>query len=351
MTQAHGYAALAAKADLVPFRFERRELGEHDVRMEILYCGICHSDLFFVDNDWGISLFPMVPGHEIVGRVSAVGAKVSKFALGDIAAIGCIVDSCRHCEPCAQQMENMCVEHPTPTYSGYERDGRLMTFGGYSDCYIADESYMVRVPDSLDPARAAPLLCAGITTYSPLRHWKVGPGQKVGIVGIGGLGHVAIKLAVAMGANVVGLTTSPSKADEIRRLGASDVIVSSDAEQMAAHAGTFDFILNTVSVAQPLDPYTALLRWDGTLCLVGAPAEPLSFNAFSIISGRKSISGSPIGGIAETQEMLDFCGATGVMADIELVAMTEINSVYDRLRRGDVKYRFVIDLATLPVPV
>lgn len=350
MTKSHGYAALEAKASLIPFEFERRELGPNDVRMEILYCGICHSDLFFVDNDWGISLYPMVPGHEIVGRVSAVGDKVTKFATGDMAAIGCIVDSCRQCSPCRHDQEQMCVESATPTYAGYERDGRLMTFGGYSNCYVADEAYVLRVPEALDPARAAPLLCAGITTYSPLRHWKVGPGMRVGVVGIGGLGHVAIKLAAAMGAEVVGLTTSPSKADEIRRLGASDVIVSTDAEQMAANADSLDFILNTVSVAQPLDGYLALLRRDGTLCMVGAPAEAMSFNAFSLIGGRKSIAGSPIGGILETQEMLDFCAEHDVQADIEMVSMTDINAVYERVRRSDVKYRFVIDLATLPVP-
>lgn len=347
MTKAHGYAALNAKAELTPFDFDRREMRERDVRIEILHCGICHSDLFFVDNDWGMSLYPMVPGHEIVGRVTDVGRAVTKFAVGDMAAIGCIVDSCRHCEPCGAGNEHMCVEHPTPTYSGHEREGGLMTFGGYSDCYVADEAYMLRVPDGLDPAGAAPLLCAGITTYSPLRHWHVGPGKKVGIIGIGGLGHVAIKLAAAMGAEVVALTTSAGKVDEVKRLGAQSAIISSDPDQMAAATGSLDFLLDTVSVAHALDPYLALLKQDATLCLVGAPADAMTFNAFSLIAGRKSVAGSPIGGIHETQEMLDFCGQHNVTADIERIAIQDINTAYERLRRGDVKYRFVIDMATL----
>ena len=348
MVQSHGYAALEAKAALVPFSFERRDPRPHDVVMDILYTGICHSDLFQVDNDWGHSIFPMVPGHEIVGRVTAVGEAVTRFKVGDTAGIGCIVDSCRHCDPCTRDLENMCLEYPTPTYSGWERDGARMTFGGYSNNYVADEAYVVRVPDALDPAGAAPLLCAGITTYSPLRHWKIGPGSKVGIVGLGGLGHVAIKLARAMGAEVMVFTTSPRKIEDAKALGAHAVIVSTDAEQMATVAGALDFILDTVSAEHDLNAYLALLRIDGTLCLVGAPAEPLPVGAFSLIMGRKSLAGSPIGGIAETQEMLDFCGAHGITADIELIAMTDVNTAYERLHRSDVKYRFVIDMGTLP---
>lgn len=347
MVKSHGFAALEAKATLGPFHFERREPGPKDVVMDVTHCGICHSDLFFVDNDWGFSVYPMVPGHEVVGRVTSVGAEVTKFKVGDMAAIGCIVDSCRQCEPCTHDLENMCVEHPTPTYSGFERDGVTPTFGGYSNNYVCDEDYMVRVPDNLDPAGAAPLLCAGITTYSPLRHWKVGPGTKVGIMGLGGLGHVAIKLAVAMGADVTVFTTSPKKIDDAKALGAHDVVVSSDADQMTAQAGKFDFILDTISAQHALDPFVALLRRDGTLCLVGAPAEPVSVYAFSLIMGRKNVSGSPIGGMAETQEMLDFCGKHNITADIELIAMKDVNAAYERLHRSDVKYRFVIDMATL----
>ena len=348
MAHSHGYAALSAKATLTPFSFERRDPGPHDVTMDILFCGICHSDLFFVNNDWGFSVFPMVPGHEIVGRVTSVGAAVSKFKVGDTAAIGCIVDSCRHCDPCTHDMENMCLEGPTPTYSGYERTGGRQTFGGYSNIYVADEAYMVKVPPGLDPAGAAPLLCAGITTYSPLRHWGVGPGKRVGVVGIGGLGHVAIKLASAMGATVVVFTTSPGKIADAMALGASEVVVSTDAAQMAAQTGRLDFVLDTISAKHAMDSYLATLKIDGTLCLVGAPAEPVSVGAFSLIMGRKSLAGSPIGGIAETQEMLDFCGQHGITADIELIAMADVNAAYERLHRSDVKYRFVIDMQTLP---
>ena len=347
MVQSFGFAALEAKAPLIPFSFERRDPRPHDVIIEILYTGICHSDLFFVNNDWGNSIYPMVPGHEIVGRVTAVGDGVRKFKVGDLAAIGCIVDSCRQCDPCRHDLENMCAEHPTPTYSGYERDGERVTFGGYSNNYVADEAYVVRVPDTLDPAGAAPLLCAGITTYSPLRHWKVGPGSKVGIVGIGGLGHVAIRLARAMGAKVTVFTTSPGKIAGAIALGAHAVVVSTDAGQMAAQTGKLDFILDTISAQHDINAYLALLRIDGTLCLVGAPAEPLPVGAFSLIMGRKSLAGSPIGGIAETQEMLDFCGEHGIHADIELIAMKDVNAAYERLHRSDVKYRFVIDMATL----
>jgi len=347
MVQSHGYAALRAKAELAPFSFERRDPGPHDVTLEILYCGICHSDLCFVDDDWKMSVYPMVPGHEIVGRVVAAGSQVSKFAVGDMAAIGCIVDSCRACAPCTHHLEHMCLQYPTPTYGGFERGTHRPTFGGYSNNYVADEAYVVRVPDGLDPAGAAPLLCAGITTYSPLRHWKIGPGQRLGILGIGGLGHVAIKLAKAMGAEVVVFTTSPQKIPAAIALGASKVVVSSNAEQMAAEHGRFDFILDTISAPHDMGAYLAVLKFDGTLCLVGAPAEPIQVGAFSLIMGRKSLAGSPIGGIAETQEMLNFYAEHGITADIELVAIQDVNDAYRRLKKSDVKYRFVIDMATL----
>jgi uncharacterized zinc-type alcohol dehydrogenase-like protein len=338
---------MAAKTELIPFAFERRDPGPHDVSLEILYCGICHSDLFFVNNDWNMSVYPMVPGHEIVGRIVATGSQVSKFAVGDMAAIGCIVDSCRTCVPCTHDLENMCLQYPTPTYNGFERGSRRPTFGGYSNNYIADEAYVVRVPKGLDPAGAAPLLCAGITTYSPLRHWKVGPGQRIGILGLGGLGHVAIKLARAMGAEVVVFTTSRHKIPAAVALGASEVVLSSEAEKMAAQHGRFDFVLDTISAAHDVNAYLALLKIDGTLCLVGAPAEPLQVSAFSLIMGRKTLAGSPIGGIAETQEMLDFCASHGITADIELLAIQDVNKAYRRLHRNDVQYRFVIDMATL----
>jgi uncharacterized zinc-type alcohol dehydrogenase-like protein len=347
MVESYGYAALAARDTLQPFAFERRDPGPRDVTLEILWCGICHSDMCFVDDDWHMSVYPMVPGHEIVGRVTGIGSAVEKFEVGDLAAIGCIVDSCKTCEPCHSHLENMCVEHPTPTYSGYERDTHRPTFGGYSNNYVADERYVLRVPEGLDPAAAAPLLCAGITTYSPLRHWKVGPGQKIGVVGIGGLGHVAIRLARAMGAEVTAFTTSPRKSDEARALGATEVVVSTDPEQMATQQGKLSFILDTVSAEHDIEAYIRLLKFDGTLCLVGLPPEPIALNAFSLVMGRKQLAGSPIGGIAETQEMLDFCAEHGVVADIEKIAIQSVNEAYERLRRGDVKYRFVIDMASL----
>ena len=347
MTKSYGYAALEKKAALVPLSFERRDAGAHDVTMEILYCGICHTDLCYVDDDWGASRYPLVPGHEIVGRITAVGDQVSKFKIGDMAAIGCLVDSCRQCDPCLHQHENMCAAGPTPTYSGLEREGGRVTFGGYSNNYVADEAYVLKVPETMDPAGTAPLLCAGITTYSPLRHWNVGPGKRVGIVGIGGLGHVAIKIAKALGAEVIALTTSPGKIADAKALGADKVVISRDPAMMEEEAGRLDFILDTVSANHDLDALLALLRADGTLCLVGVSADPMAFNAFSLIRGRKSLVGSPAGGLAETQEMLDFCAEHGIHADVEVIGITDVNAAYKRLHRNDVKYRFVIDMATL----
>lgn len=347
MTLCSGYVAKDVGAALEPFAFERRDPGPNDVRMDILYCGMCHSDLSFINNEWGMSVYPMVPGHEIVGRIVEVGSAVTKFRPGDIAAIGCIVDSCRHCDACEEGEEQMCVEYPTPTYGGFERGTGRPTHGGYSTGYVADADYVLRVPETLDPAAAAPLLCAGITTYSPLRHWNVGPGMRVGIVGLGGLGHVAIKLARAMGATVVALTTSPAKVADALALGAHEAILSTDAAAMSAQMGSFDFILDTVSAEHDVNALLGLLRRSGTLCLVGAPGAPLKVYAMAMIMGNKKLVGSGIGGIAQTQEMLDFCGQHGIVADIELVPVDQVNAAMERLKRHDVKYRFVLDLAPL----
>jgi uncharacterized zinc-type alcohol dehydrogenase-like protein len=347
MTPAHGFAALAEKQPLVAFEFSRRDLRPSDVKLDILYCGICHTDLAFVENEWGVSRFPLVPGHEIVGVVTAVGDAVTKFSPGEIVAVGCVVDSCRTCDPCATGHENMCDERAVATYSGIDRVTGDPTQGGYSNNYIIDENYLLRVPAGLDPARTAPLLCAGISTYSPLRHWNIGPQSRVGIIGIGGLGHVAIKIARAMGAHVSVFTTSPRKLDDALALGADAAYLSTDADAMQGMKGRLDFILDTVSAPHDLNIFLSILRMNGTLCVLGIPPEPFAVQPLSLVAGRKSLAGSPTGGIGETQEMLDFCGKHGIMADIELVAMNDVNEALARLHRGDVKYRFVIDLATL----
>ncbi len=342
------YAAPSADAPLGPFSIERRTPTARDIQIEIQYCGVCHSDLHLARNEWGFSVYPIVPGHEIVGRVTAVGSGVTKFKVGDTVGVGCLVDSCRTCAECKEGLENYC-DKMVLTYNGPDSHAPgSMTYGGYSKQIVVDEDFVVRVPHSLDPAAAAPLLCAGITTYSPLRHWNVGPGNKVGVVGLGGLGHMGVKLAHAMGATTVLFTTSPGKAADARRLGADEVVVSKDADQMAAHAGSFDFILNTVAVSHNLDQFTVLLKRDGLLCLVGAPDSPhASPSIMPLLFKRRGIVGSLIGGLAETQEMLDFCGKHGIVADIELIRMDQINVAYDRILKSDVKYRFVIDMATL----
>ena len=347
MLESSGYAAAEAQARLGPFKFQRRDALAHDVVLELLYCGICHSDLHYVNNDWGFTRYPVVPGHEIVGRVVAVGKAVGKFKPGDLAAIGCLVDSCRKCAPCQAGEEQFCVEHPTATYNSVERGSSLPLFGGYSNNYVVDQRFALTVSPKLDPAATAPLLCAGITTYSPLRHWKVGPGQRVGVVGLGGLGHVAIKLAHAMGAHTVAFTTSPSKLEDARRLGAHEVVLSTDANQMQLQTGSFDFILDTVSAPHDVNGLVALLKRDCTLAMIGMPAEPFAVSAMSLAFGRRSIASSMIGGLRETQEMLDFCAAHNIVADIERIAIQQINEAYLRLQRNDVKYRFVIDLASL----
>ncbi|PZU51230.1 MAG: zinc-binding dehydrogenase [Sphingomonas sp.] len=328
---------------------ERRELQPDDVRLQVLYCGICHSDLHQARNDFGISRYPMVPGHEIVGRVTGVGAAVKTFKEGDLAAVGCIVDSCGACSACQHDLEQFCHGEGGTVMSFNSPDNYLggVTFGGFSQTYVCKESYTLRMPDSLDLAAAAPLLCAGITVYSPLRHWGAGAGKTVGVVGVGGLGHLAVRIASAMGAHVVVITTSESKIADARRLGAHDAILSTDPEQMARFTSKIDLVIDTVSAPHDIDSYLGLLAIDGSVVLVGLPPKPLQINAFSVISNRRSFSGSNIGGIAETQEMLDFCAKHGIVADVERIRPDEINMAFERLERNDVRYRFVIDISTL----
>ncbi|EOV9657519.1 NAD(P)-dependent alcohol dehydrogenase [Cronobacter turicensis] len=346
--QINAIGALSATQPLEPMAITRREPSEHDVQIAIAYCGVCHSDIHQARAEWAGTLFPCVPGHEIVGRVTAIGTKVTGFTPGDLVGVGCIVDSCKHCEECDEGLENYC-DHMIGTYNFPTPDAPGHTLGGYSQQIVVHERYVLRIrhPES-QLAAVAPLLCAGITTYSPLRHWQVGPGKKVGIVGIGGLGHMGIKLAHAMGAQVVAFTTSESKRDAAKALGADEVVVSRNADEMQAHAKSFDFILNTVAAPHNLDAFTALLKRDGTMTLVGAPASPHpSPEVFNLIFKRRAIAGSMIGGIPETQEMLDFCAEHHIVADIELIRAEDINTAWERMIKGDVKYRFVIDTATL----
>jgi uncharacterized zinc-type alcohol dehydrogenase-like protein len=348
MFRVRGYAAHDAQSPLVPFSFDRRDPGPHDVQIEILYSGICHSDLHQARNHWSNSLYPMVPGHEIVGRVVKVGAAVKKLKVGDHAGVGCMVDSCRHCFACDEGLEQYCEHVATWTYNSKERNSEQLAFGGYSEQIVVEERFVVSIPKSLDLKAAAPLLCAGITTYSPLRHWKVGPGQKVGIIGLGGLGHMGIKFAKAFGAHVVMITTSADKGKDATRLGADEVLISRDPDAMAKHASSFDFLLNTIPVGHDVNPYMALLKLNGTMTLVGAltALEPPPAGV-NLIFGRKSLAGSAIGGMPETQEMIDFCAEHGIVSDIEMVPMQAVNDAYERLLKNDVKYRFVIDMATL----
>jgi uncharacterized zinc-type alcohol dehydrogenase-like protein len=341
------YGTEAANAPLHPMKINRRELLPHDVEMDILYCGICHSDLHQIKNEFGGATYPLVPGHEIVGRVTKTGDRVTKFKAGDLAAVGCIVDSCGKCEYCGDGLEQFCDEGVTFSFNSPDKVSGGVTYGGFSETYVANEKYVLHVPETLDPAAAAPLLCAGITVYSPLRHWHAGPGKKVGILGIGGLGHLAIKIAKAMGAHVVVFTTSPSKVEDAKRLGADEAVLSSDKEQMKKYIRKMDLILDTVSAKHDVNTYLHLLRPDGSVVLVGLPPEPLEVGAFSVVSGRHSFSGSNIGGIAETQEMLDFCAEHGITADIELINIQQVNEAFERLQKGDVRYRFVIDMESL----
>ena len=347
MTQASAYAAQSATTPLAPAHIERREPGPTDVRIDIAFCGVCHSDVHTARSEWPGTSYPVVPGHEIVGRVSAVGGQVKGFKPGDLAGVGCLVDSCRTCGSCGQGLEQYCENGMVLTYNSPDPHTGKMTYGGYSSHIVVDEAFVLRMPASLDLAASAPLLCAGITTYSPLREWGAGPGKRVGVVGLGGLGHMGVKLARAMGAEVVLFTTSPGKVADAKRLGATEAVVSSDREAMKA-AGKLDFILDTVAAPHDLDAYLELLRRDGTLCLVGAPERPHpSPGVFNLIFQRRRLAGSLIGGLPETQEMLDFCGERGIVADIELIPMSAINTAYDRMVRSDVRYRFVIDMGTL----
>jgi len=347
MLKSHGYAAYDATTPLRPFDFERREPQAEDVHIEILYCGVCHSDLHQVRDEWGGSQFPMVPGHEIVGRVASVGGGVARFKPGDLVGVGCLVDSCRTCPECMDDQEQYC-DQQVFTYNSHDRHSGGITYGGYSNRVVVDQRFVLKISENLDPAAAAPLLCAGITTWSPLRHWNVGPGRKVGVVGLGGLGHMGVKFAHAFGAEVVLFTTSPGKSEDARRLGADAVVVSKNADEMARHSGSFDFILDTVAASHDLDAYLTLLKRDGTLCLLGVPDHPHpSPNAANLIFRRRNLAGSLIGGLRETQEMLDFCAEHGIVSDIEQIPMQQINTAYERMLKGDVKYRFVIDLASL----
>lgn len=347
MFQCIGYSATDATAPLKPFSFTRRDLRADDVAIEVTHCGVCHSDLHQARDDWHNTLYPCVPGHEVVGRVVEVGPAVKAFKVGDKAAVGCFVDSCGDCASCREGLEQFCNAVPTFTYNGKDRVTGETTFGGYSDRILVKESFVLRVPDKLDIARVAPLLCAGITTYSPLRHWKVEKGQKVGVVGLGGLGHMGVKLAAAMGAEVTMITTSPDKEKDAIALGAHKFLLSRDADAMAKHSEYFDFVLNTIPVGHDVDPYMALVKRDGTMVLVGA-VEPLkAVNGGPMIFRRKTLAGSLVGGIAETQEMLDFCAEHDVLPDCETIAIQDINEAYERLLKGDVKYRFVIDMASI----
>ncbi|MCX5540566.1 NAD(P)-dependent alcohol dehydrogenase [Paraburkholderia sp. CNPSo 3076] len=348
MYPTYGYAARDAASPLAPFEFQRRDLRELDVRIDVLFCGVCHSDLHQARDEWRNTIFPVVPGHEIVGRVAEVGKGVTQYKVGELVGVGCLVDSCRTCPSCAEGLEQYCENGWVGTYNGADRVSGDITYGGYSTQLVVDEAFVLRVPENLDAAAAAPLLCAGITTYSPLRTWGAGPGKKVGIVGLGGLGHMGVKLAHAMGAHVVLFTTSPSKIEDGKRLGADEVVISKDPEQMKAHANSFDLIVNTVAAQHDLNPLIELLRRDGTMTLVGAPEhDHPSPQVFNLIMKRRRLAGSLIGGIAETQEMLDFCGKHGITSDIEMIKMQDINNAYERMLKSDVKYRFVIDLDSL----
>jgi uncharacterized zinc-type alcohol dehydrogenase-like protein len=347
MIKTTGYAAPDATTPLAPFSFERREVGSHDVLIEILYCGVCHSDIHQVRNEWGNSIYPMVPGHEIVGRIARVGPEVTRFKEGDLAGVGCFVDSCRACRNCKEGEEHYCENHLVSTYNGTERDEKTPTYGGYSSQIVVDENYTLKVPTNLPLEKVAPLLCAGITTYSPLRRFKVGPGQKVGVVGLGGLGHMGVKLAASMGAEVTVFSTSPDKEKDARGLGAHHFVVTKEPGKLESLAGRFDFILDTVSASHDINSYLNLLGREGALALVGAPEKPLEVSAFSVISNGRTLAGSMIGSIRETQEMLDYCAEKNITSDVEVIPIERIGEAYERTIKGDVRYRFVIDMKSL----
>jgi uncharacterized zinc-type alcohol dehydrogenase-like protein len=347
MTKIKAFAAQDAESTLGPWNLERRAPGPKDIQIDILYCGVCHSDLHQIRNEWGNSIFPMVPGHEIVGRISRIGSEVKKFKVGEMAGVGCLVDSCRKCENCKEGLEQYCLNGSSPTYNGLEQDKKTPTYGGYSKMIVADQDFVLQISDKLPLQNVAPLLCAGITTYSPLRHWNVGKGHKLAVLGLGGLGHMAVKFGVSFGAEVTMLSSSPSKKEDARKLGAHKFVLTSDREQLKSVQGTFDFIVDTVSAPHDYNEYLGLLKTNGVLICVGAPPAPAQIYAFNLIGGRKSIAGSLIGGLPETQEMLNYCAEHQIVSDIELINIQDIHRAYDRMLKGDVKYRFVIDMATL----
>ncbi len=347
MKMIHAWGAAAAGKPLAPMTIERREPGPHDVALEILFCGVCHSDIHQARDEWSGALFPMVPGHEIVGRVTRVGAEVDRFGAGDLAGVGCLVDSCRTCAPCAEGLEQFCQNGAALTYNGTEMDRKTPTYGGYSTQVVVDERFVLRIPAGLDPAAAAPLLCAGITTYSPLREWGCKPGDRVGVVGLGGLGHMAVKLAASMGARVTVLSTSGGKEADARRLGASAFVVTKGGTAFGRLAGQLDLVVDTVSAPHDYNAYLGLLRPRGTMVVVGVPTKPTPVHAFSLIGGNRRLAGSMIGGIAQTQEMLDHCAKHGIVSDVEIIPIQKINEAYERVLASDVRYRFVIDMASL----
>lgn len=346
MIKTSAYGAQSATSAIAPISIERREPEKNDVLIDILYCGICHSDIHQARNEWGGSLYPMVPGHEIIGRVAKVGADVKKFKVGELVGVGCLVDSCRKCESCHEGLEQYCEEGIVGTYNSQDKKRGGLNFGGYSKCITTNQEFVLHIPENLDAKAAAPLLCAGITLYSPLKHWNVKKGQKVGIIGLGGLGHMGVKLAHAMGAHVVMITTSPNKANDAKKLGAAEVLISKDESDMAKHANSFDLIIDTVPVAHDLNPYIQLLKRDKTLVIVG-PIDPVGVHGANLILKRRNVAGSVIGGIKETQEMLDFCGKHKIVCDVEMIEADYINEAYERMLKSDVKYRFVIDLASM----
>ena len=347
MSTTKAYAAQSATTPLAPWSFERRAPKPHDVQIDILYCGVCHSDLHTARNEWGGTIYPNVPGHEIVGRVTAIGGHVKKFKVGDLAAIGCLVDSCRECDNCKEGLEQYCSNGMVGTYNAQEKDGSGVTYGGYSKSIVAHEDFVLTISDKLPLEAVAPLLCAGITTYSPLRHWKIGKGHKVAVLGLGGLGHMGVKLAASMGADVTMLSHTASKQKDAERLGAHHFVLTSDAEQVKAVAKTFDFILDTVSAEHDYNVYLNMLKTDGVMVCVGAPPAPAQVPAFNLILNRRSLAGSLIGGLPETQEMLDYCAAHNIVSDVEVINIKDINDAYERMLKGDVRYRFVIDMSTL----
>jgi uncharacterized zinc-type alcohol dehydrogenase-like protein len=347
MSSTKAYAAQSATSPLAAWNIERRSLKPHDVQIDILYCGVCHSDLHTARNEWGNTMYPVVPGHEIVGRVSATGDHVTRYKAGDLAGVGCLVDSCRECDNCEQGLEQYCTQGFVGTYNGKERDNGAITYGGYSKQIVVHEDFVLRISGKQPLEGIAPLLCAGITTYSPLRHWKVGKGHKVGVAGLGGLGHMGVKLAVSMGAEVTMLSHSPSKEADAKRLGAHKFLLTSDPAQLKSAARYFDFILDTISATHDYNEYLGMLRTNGVMVCVGAPSVPSPVGAFNLIGGRRSLAGSLIGGLPQTQEMLDYCAEHNIVSDVEVIKISEINEAYERMLKGDVKYRFVIDMASL----